>query len=276
MDLDLIQWDTTTRGMVFGTVFLAPLLAALWVWYDGSGARDSGRWAWRIVLTATVLATIPALVLGAASVDADEAQLLDRVGLLAFGAAGLALVVTVGYAASGRPSLWPGTEEGPRGRDPWASLAVGDALEPSFDTTLGSARIAANERAAGIEPEPIMPVSPAAPVAPAPSEVRAVVVVKSGPDQGRQIALTGTATVGRDKEATISLADSRVSTRHAEIRGSEDGYVFIDLASTNGSYLLVEGREERIRRPQRLVDGDEIRVGRTVVQFIQVPGGRAQ
>jgi len=42
------------------------------------------------------------------------------------------------------------------------------------------------------------------------------------------------------------------------------------LKSTNGSFLIIEGREERLRIQPALMDGDEIRLGQTVLKFIRV------
>ncbi|HKT09040.1 MAG TPA: trypsin-like peptidase domain-containing protein [Gemmatimonadaceae bacterium] len=51
--------------------------------------------------------------------------------------------------------------------------------------------------------------------------------------------------------------DLDVSTRHAEIRAAGDGYVLVDIGSTNGTYV----NGVRIAREQRLESGDEISFG---------------
>lgn len=51
--------------------------------------------------------------------------------------------------------------------------------------------------------------------------------------------------------------DLDVSTRHAEIRAAADGYVLVDIGSTNGTYV----NGVRIAREQRLASGDEIWFG---------------
>jgi len=63
------DWDPIVRDIVFGCVFLFPLIAVLWCWYDSSGRTGTARWFWRIFLTGVVLLTIPAIVLGAANTD---------------------------------------------------------------------------------------------------------------------------------------------------------------------------------------------------------------
>ena len=70
-------------------------------------------------------------------------------------------------------------------------------------------------------------------------------------------------TVGRQSDCTISLNDSNVSRRHAEIRPGQRAYVVADLGSTNGT--MVNG--SRITGEQRLADGDILSFGSTYVRF---------
>jgi hypothetical protein len=69
-------------------------------------------------------------------------------------------------------------------------------------------------------------------------------------------------TIGRVPESTIVLADPNVSRNHAEVRPQGDGYVVVDLGSTNGT------RVNGVRvSEQALRDGDEIMFGNTRVVF---------
>lgn len=68
--------------------------------------------------------------------------------------------------------------------------------------------------------------------------------------------------VGRQNDCTIVLADPNVSRRHAEFRPSGDGFAVVDLGSTNGTKV----NEARVAE-QRLVDGDQVRFGNTVMRF---------
>ncbi len=69
-------------------------------------------------------------------------------------------------------------------------------------------------------------------------------------------------TIGRMPESTIVLADPNVSRTHAEVRPKGDGYVVIDLGSTNGTRVNgVRVTEHSLR------DGDEITFGNTKVVF---------
>ncbi|MEI2699545.1 MAG: DUF3662 and FHA domain-containing protein [Microthrixaceae bacterium] len=68
--------------------------------------------------------------------------------------------------------------------------------------------------------------------------------------------------VGRASDCTIVLADPNVSRRHAEIRPSGDGFVVVDLGSTNGTKV----NDARVGEHQ-LREGDEVRFGNTVMHF---------
>src|SRR5205807_10635907 len=82
-------------------------------------------------------------------------------------------------------------------------------------------------------------------------------------DDGRRVVVgEDPVTVGRLPECDIVLADSNVSRRHAEVRRQGNGFVVVDLGSTNGTKVNGVGVRER-----RLADGDELRVGNTRLRF---------
>lgn len=93
---------------------------------------------------------------------------------------------------------------------------------------------------------------------------------EGGPTPGSLLLPTGdrvplgeyTVSVGRASDCTIVLADPNVSRRHAEIRPSGDGFVVVDLGSTNGTKV----NDARVGE-QQLNDGDEVRFGNTVMHF---------
>ena len=62
--------------------------------------------------------------------------------------------------------------------------------------------------------------------------------------------------IGRDVSAVIPLADDRISRRHAILRADATGWIYEDLASTNGSYV----RGSKIGR-MRLSGDIELRLG---------------
>jgi hypothetical protein len=81
---------------------------------------------------------------------------------------------------------------------------------------------------------------------------------------GTRFPLTDTpAVIGRLPECTITLADSNVSRRHAEIRPLGTGYVVADLGSTNGVKL----NGTRIDGERLLRDGDVISFGTVHIRF---------
>lgn len=69
-------------------------------------------------------------------------------------------------------------------------------------------------------------------------------------------------TIGRLPDCDIVLDDRNVSRRHAEVRRIPNGFVAVDLDSTNGTRVNGSGVKER-----RLQDGDEITVGSTKLRF---------
>lgn len=68
--------------------------------------------------------------------------------------------------------------------------------------------------------------------------------------------------VGRSVDADLTLVDEGVSREHALLVYEDGAYVIEDLQSTNGT--IVNGRRVR---SARLADGDEIRLGRTLLRF---------
>jgi Protein of unknown function (DUF3662)/FHA domain len=83
----------------------------------------------------------------------------------------------------------------------------------------------------------------------------------------RVYRLDGPATVlGRSRQCDVVINDPNVSRRHAEVRREADGYVVVDLESTNG--ILVNGRE--VKRVA-LADGDRLQLGTTGLSFEMRP-----
>ncbi|HWE25196.1 MAG TPA: FHA domain-containing protein [Myxococcales bacterium] len=80
----------------------------------------------------------------------------------------------------------------------------------------------------------------------------------------RQLAVT----IGRSDHCDISVKDSSMSGRHAEIRKIDGEITVRDLGSANGIYLNGERIEEA-----ELFDGDVLRLGQTSVR-VDVVGGR--
>jgi hypothetical protein len=80
---------------------------------------------------------------------------------------------------------------------------------------------------------------------------------------GRRVPLgEQTMVLGRMADCDVVIADPRSSRRHAEIRPAGNGFLVADLNSMNGT--LVNGTAIR---EHPLADGDEIRLGNTVLRF---------
>lgn len=91
-------------------------------------------------------------------------------------------------------------------------------------------------------------------------------VVIRGQQLGRRIALGAAAVViGRSADCDFLIAERSVSRAHCRIFQQGEGYWVEDLGSTNSSFV----NDEKIER-QQLVDGDQLRVGKTVFKFLDV------
>jgi diguanylate cyclase (GGDEF)-like protein len=95
-------------------------------------------------------------------------------------------------------------------------------------------------------------------------EHHAYVVIIYGDELGKRVPV-GTAPIeaGRSSSCDIALDHESVSRHHARILWTGSGYRLQDLGSTNGTYV----NDKRIRE-QELCDGDIIRVGRTILKFM--------
>jgi len=72
----------------------------------------------------------------------------------------------------------------------------------------------------------------------------------------------GPVLIGRATDATVRVGDSSVSRRHAEVRPSGDGWMLVDLGSTNGTRINGVPITEH-----RLEDGDTIAVGDATLRY---------
>jgi len=88
--------------------------------------------------------------------------------------------------------------------------------------------------------------------------------------EDREIALReGENVLGRDEDAAIRVDSTTASRRHARIVVAGEQATLEDLGSRNGTYH----RGERVAGLRPLRDGDEIRIGRTVLTVRILPGG---
>jgi two-component system cell cycle response regulator len=93
----------------------------------------------------------------------------------------------------------------------------------------------------------------------------ACLVVLYGDDLGRRFMLDKPELViGRSRSCDIYLEQDSTSRRHAALRIHGCGFSIRDLGSTNGTCV----NDETVTDTQ-LVDGDEVRLGRTVMRYIE-------
>ena len=89
----------------------------------------------------------------------------------------------------------------------------------------------------------------------------------AGPLEGKTFDLTeDELSVGREPSNQISLLDSLVSRRHCVILRDGQGFLIKDLDSRNSTFVNNVPVKERL-----LADGDQIRVGKSILVFQGVP-----
>lgn len=91
-------------------------------------------------------------------------------------------------------------------------------------------------------------------------------VVKAGPDEGKQIELEKTVQIiGRDQGADIPISDPEVSRKHTRISNQGGQYIIEDLGSTNGTFV----NNQRISAPYVLKPGELIFLGEHVTLLFE-------
>lgn len=87
--------------------------------------------------------------------------------------------------------------------------------------------------------------------------------VIQGPDKGRTYQTPNEPSIIGRVSDQIQLTDNSASRRHAEVRPSNGSWVLVDLNSSNGTFL----NGQRIVTPIKLKQGDQIKVGSTLLVF---------
>lgn len=91
-------------------------------------------------------------------------------------------------------------------------------------------------------------------------------VVIRGERLGTRLDLSeGPVLIGRGTDCDFRIGERSVSRRHCSIHAHDDGVWVEDLGSTNHSYV-----NDRAIEHQRLQDGDQLRIGKTVLKFLDV------
>jgi EmrB/QacA subfamily drug resistance transporter len=87
--------------------------------------------------------------------------------------------------------------------------------------------------------------------------------IVSGPGEGREAAVRGSATIGREPECDLQVLDGEVSRRHAKVTITDQAAVIDDLHSANGTYV----NGERILTTHTLAQGDQIEIGQATIEL---------
>lgn len=70
--------------------------------------------------------------------------------------------------------------------------------------------------------------------------------------------------IGRADTCTICVSTDQVSRKHATVQAVLGRYYVVDMRSTNGTFV----NEQKVERA-KLLDGDQIRVGKTVLKYTE-------
>jgi len=90
--------------------------------------------------------------------------------------------------------------------------------------------------------------------------------VEESGDGPTVICVVEEAVIGRDFRCDVVIHDDEASRMHARVTPTEGGgWVIVDLATTNGTFVS----SERIVGPARLRTGDVIRVGRVTCTVVE-------
>ncbi len=82
---------------------------------------------------------------------------------------------------------------------------------------------------------------------------------------GRRYELgTSEVSIGRADTCTICVNTDQVSRKHCTVQGILGRYYIVDNRSTNGTFI----NEQKVERA-KLADGDQIRVGKTVLKYTE-------
>lgn len=91
-----------------------------------------------------------------------------------------------------------------------------------------------------------------------------ILTVRLGNGRGSTYDLPdGDVVIGRDPSCFVTVDDGKVSSKHLRLTHVQGVWYAVDLGSTNGSYC----NGQKLVGQQRLVNGDEIRIGDTLLEF---------
>jgi two-component system, cell cycle response regulator len=97
---------------------------------------------------------------------------------------------------------------------------------------------------------------------------RPCLVVIAGKELGQRVDLLGAdVQIGRSDQCNLTINSDLVSRHHATVLTVDNKHVLRDEKSTNGSFV----NDKRVEGSVELVDGDQIKIGRTVIKYTRSP-----
>lgn len=92
--------------------------------------------------------------------------------------------------------------------------------------------------------------------------------VTGGPLTGTTLPLREQGTlIGRNPECALVLDDDYASGRHAKVYREGEQWFVEDLGSTNGTYIMTNGTQQRLSAVTPVGPGTTLRFGKTVVEL---------
>ena len=88
-------------------------------------------------------------------------------------------------------------------------------------------------------------------------------VIEGDRHKGKSFTLGSEFIIGRADKCHLVLDDAYVSQMHARIFSKDSSYMVEDLGSTNGTYV----NRRRISGPAELQRGDQVKIGKTVLEM---------
>jgi diguanylate cyclase (GGDEF)-like protein len=93
-------------------------------------------------------------------------------------------------------------------------------------------------------------------------------VVIAGAELGKRVELLAEeVSIGRSDQSGLCINSDLVSRHHATVVPAGDGHALRDEGSTNGTFV----NDRRVSGSENLADGDQIRIGRTVIKYTRSP-----
>jgi hypothetical protein len=249
--MDFEGMDTTVRALLFGGLFLIALVVALWTAYDWQTQRRGGLAIALSILTGLgAILVLPAIVINAFNLDANDRDLIDPLSYLGIAGVAASAIICIAYALTRGEQSYSGEETQPM--HPIIDLPDTDTI---FDEEKPQERTQLIKR---------------------PIKRFAYLIMQNGPREGHPFELADVTNIGRSGRESndIVLEDEAISAQHSRIRFDTESkqFVFHDLATTNGSWLIADGGKQRIEAPHVLSDGDIIEIGATRLVFKQMEG----